>query len=1017
MKRLLAWGALWMLALTFGGLVCRAQTTEGAIQGRVTDPKGEPIAGAAVQVSGPSVQGFLGTATDLKGNYIVPFVPAGRSYEVKVTAEGYNTVIRRDITVPLGAMVQLPFVMSSGGSQIVVTSAAPIVNLKSTSTGATLSNQMIEAIPLARDSNQIAFLAPSAVNSGSSTPGMVSIGGSTGAENQYMVNGMNVTNTDLGTAAGTTVSRSIGNATDVNGTMLNFDFIQDLQVLTGGIPPEYGGAMGGVVNAITRSGGNEFHGSLYSYYWNSSLQAKGITYPYNQNLTGNAGYTRYDVGTDLGGYIIKDKLWFYAGYDYNRFREYTSLPAGSGDPYLYLNGKPAQSVFAGSEITDNNQINQQYALKITWNVNPNQKLALSFFGNQNRENLYSNLNTLNASSATYQLKDEPNNFSMQWNSTWSPSFFTEAVLSYHNSHQWQTFPSSASQNWAYSYINSSASYGGFRAYPSNQTDPAGYTYDPATGITDLLNGNYTPSLGGGGYGGVVKDKSEQLNLKSSNLFTFHGQHELSYGFQWDKRDYTPIFGLTGPTDFISPILHQPAIGGLQVQWAPAAYYGLPAGPNGQQYIYLASDYFTPMARPTTMKDTALWINDNWSLTQYFTLKIGLRYSQQYLAGDLAGGESINLKGNYAPRVGFTWDLAHNGKSKFFGFFGRYYQRVPADLAVRSLNNEKSGLEYFYNPNLTSFIPGISVILGGQGEEIQGQTPGLPVSTPLEAPYSDEYILGYEYQVAPNFKLGSRLIYRSLGRAIEDFSFDGAQTYIIGNPDKWTGIPVPGLNPDFTPNWKQIYFFPKPTRRYKAVEITADKRMSNHWQMGGSYVLSRLEGNYEGESSNDTLSGQLDPSNNAVYDLPQMLVNGNGLLPLDRTHVVKAYGSYLFENIPLELSANFQLQSGTPISKYLIFDWYASMAGLYAPRGTAGRTPTTWTLDMAAQYNFRLWKSNLGLRLDVFNVTNENKPVVLNEEYAHQPNAGGPVFLETGLFKKPWIAQSPRLVRLGLRWMF
>ncbi len=1016
MKQALKLSAVLVVALVLSGLGIWAQTTSGTIQGRVTDSKGQPVIGAVVHVSGPAVQGFLGTATDVNGNYTVPFVPAGHGYEVKVNAEGYNSVVRKNIDVPLGSAVQLPFELSAGETQITVTSSAPIINLKSTTTGVTLSSEMVDAIPIPRDSNQIVFLAPSAVLSGSSTAGNASIGGSTGAENQYMINGMNITNTDLGISS----NGSIGNGPNTNDTMLNFDFIQDMQVLTGGIPPEYGGAMGGVVNAITRSGGNEYHGSLYAYYTNATYSAKQTTYSYNNQLQGNAGHTQYDVGGDLGGYFIKDKLWFYLGYDYNRYKEYTALPT-TQDPYLQINGSGAESVFNGQQITNINQINQQYAFKVTWNISQNQKLAVSTFGNVDKEGRYGALDTLVASSSPWTLKDEPNNLSVQWNSTWSPKFFSEAVVSYHHEHQWQTFNNASAQNnWQYSYALTAGIYNGFHVYPSNQIDPSQYNFDQNTGVTDLLNNNYVNSLGGGGYGGVAKDESEQANVKLTNLFNWHGQHELSYGAQYDQRYYTPVFGLTGPTNFISPETHTAAIGGLFVQWAPAAYYDLPTGPQGQQYVYVAQDYFTPMDRPSQERSEALWINDNWSLTQFFTVKAGVRYSQQYIAGSLPGAESINLKGNFDPRVGFTWDTTHDGKSKFYGFYGRYTQNMPTDLAVRSLNNEVLGSEAFYNPNLTSFIPGASMIFGLSGEDIQGQTPGMPISTPIQSPSTDEYILGYEYQLAPSFRVGGRIVYRNLHQGIEDFSFNGARTYIIGNPSSWSGIPVPGLGPGWSLDHSKTYYFPHMTRRYTAVELTADKRYSNNWQLQASYVWSRLRGNYEGLSQNDTLTGQLDPGINATYDLPQFLVNGDGYLPLDRTNVGKVYGSYTFTNIPLVLSANFQIQSGTPISKYILVDWYGGAAGFFNQRGSDGRTPTTWTLDAAAQYNFKLWKTNLGLRLDVFNVTNENKPVVVNEYYGHQASVGGPIQIfnpATSLYGKPWVSQTPRFVRFSIRWTF
>jgi len=1002
MRNALRTSALFVLALALAGMGVWAQTTGGRIQGRVVDAKGNPIVGATVQVTGPSVQGMLGTATDLQGKYMIPFVPAGHNYKVKVTAEGYNTVIRSGIDVPLGSSVQLPFAMSGGQTEVTVTAAAPVVNLKTTESGATLSTQMIQSIPLQRNSGDIAYLAPTAVSSGSSTPGNASIGGSTGAENNYIINGVDVTNSGFGT----------------NGSALNFDFIQDMQVMTGGLPPEYGASMGGVVNAITRSGGNEFHGSLYTYYWSDSTQAKSETYPWAPNITGNAGYKQYDVGGDLGGYFVKDKLWFYVAYDYNRYKEYTSIPVGQqyGDQYLYLNGNPAQSVFAGQKITDSNSINPMYAFKLTWNINPNQKLAFTVFGNDRRSsyiggNNGAGLGTLSEASPAYQIKESPYNLSLQWNSTWTPKFFTEATLSYRHRKQTFSVPSSAANNWQYAYYFSSGVYGGFNALPKDNTIAPQFL----GGTAINLGSNYQTSYGAGGLGGVPKDTSEQARVKFTNLL---GNHELSYGFQYEKNEYTPNINLlSGPKNFVSPATGQTAVGGLFVQWLPIGFFSHPF-PNpdtsGSQYVYIAQDYFTQGQRPSSERYFAGWINDNWNITDYFMLKLGLRYNEEKLTGDLTG-LSIKLNNEWAPRLGFTWDVAHNGKSKLYGFAGRYYERVPTDIAIRGLNNEVSGFEYFYDPQLTQWT-GASSIYGSseliQGQTVPGQTSPLPVNSKLKGPYRDEYILGYDYQIRPDFKVGVSLHYRTLGRTIEDISFDGANTYVIANPGKWTGIPVPSLlSPGGT------VYFPKPVSIYKALQVTAEKRFSNNWQFGGSYVLSRLQGNYEGVSSNDTTTGQNDPNLNATYDLPDFLVNGYGLLPLDRTHQLKLYGSYAFQNIPLQLSANFQMVSGTPISKQVQVGWYGGAVGFYGQRGSAGRTPTTWDLDMGAQYNFNLFKSKLGLRLDVFNVFNEQKPTAVYQTWAQNVSFGGPNTIDNAHFKEPYLHQAPRLVRVALRWTF
>ncbi len=1006
MRNALRTSALFVLALALAGMGVWAQTTGGRIQGRVLDAKGNPIVGATVQVTGPSVQGMLGTATDLQGKYVIPFVPAGNNYKVKVTAEGYNTVIRSGIDVPLGSSVELPFAMSGGQTEVTVTAAAPVVNLKTTESGATLSTQMIQSIPLQRNSSDIAYLAPTAVSSGSSTPGNASIGGSTGAENNYIINGVDVTNSGFGT----------------NGSALNFDFIQDMQVMTGGLPPEYGASMGGVINAITRSGGNEFHGSLYTYYWSDSTQAKSDTYPWAPNITGNAGYKQYDIGGDLGGYFVKDKLWFYVAYDYNRFKEYTNIPVGQqyGDQYLYLNGHPAQSVFAGQKITDNNSINPMYAFKLTWNINPNQKLAFTVFGNDRRQSYIGGTNgaglgTLSEASPAYQIKESPYNLSLQWNSTWTPKFFTEATLSYRHRKQTFSVPASAANNWQYAYYFSSGVYGGFNALPKDNTIApqflGGNCHQPRQQLPDVLRRRRPWRRSEGHLRAGPRQVHEPAGQPRAVLRLPVPEERVHAQHQPAERPQELCLPCDGPDGRRRP-LRAVAAHRASCTTNPNPF----PNPNtsGSQYVYIAQDYFTQGQRPSSERYFAGWINDNWNITDYFMLKLGLRYNEEKLTGDLTG-LSIKLNNEWAPRLGFTWDVAHNGKSKLYGFAGRYYERVPTDIAIRGLNNEVSGFEYFYDPQLTQWT-GASSIYGSseliQGQTVPGQTSPLPVNSKLKGPYRDEYILGYDYQIRPDFKVGVSLHYRTLGRTIEDISFDGANTYVIANPGKWTGIPVPSLlSPGGT------VYFPKPVSIYKALQLTAEKRFSNNWQFGGSYVLSRLQGNYEGVSSNDTTVGQNDPNLNATYDLPDFLVNGYGLLPLDRTHQLKLYGSYAFQNIPLQLSANFQMVSGTPISKQVQVGWYGGAVGFYGQRGSAGRTPTTWDLDMGAQYNFNLFKSKLGLRLDVFNVFNEQKPTAVYQTWAQNVSFGGPNTIDNGLFKKPYLHQAPRLIRLALRWTF
>ena len=129
MRNALKLSALFVLVLALTGMTAWAQQG-GGLQGRVVDEAGQPVIGATIQVSGPAVQGFMGAATDTSGSYIIPFLPVGRGYEVKVEAPGYNTVIRKGIEIVLGATANLPFALSQGKTEIVVTAAAPTLDRK-----------------------------------------------------------------------------------------------------------------------------------------------------------------------------------------------------------------------------------------------------------------------------------------------------------------------------------------------------------------------------------------------------------------------------------------------------------------------------------------------------------------------------------------------------------------------------------------------------------------------------------------------------------------------------------------------------------------------------------------------------------------------------------------------------------------------------------------------------------------------------------------------------------------------
>ncbi len=986
MRNLLKWCALIVLIGAVSGFAAWAQSTGGGLQGRITDEAGEPVIGATIQVTGPSLQGFQGAATDSEGLYRIPFLPVGSGYSVKVEAPGYNTMIRKGFDVSLGTTISLNFELSQGTDVLDVIGSAPVVDTRTTETGAIISDQIINSIPLGRDSANIAYLAPSAVPNMRGVADMgPAIGGASGPENVYIVNGVDVT----------------GSGDALNLTTLNFDFIEATEVKTGGMDAEWGAATGGAINSVTKSGSNEFHGGMFLYYWSDDLGASERSLKSHTVTNQIEGQKIWDLGGFIGGYFIKDKLWFFLAYDYNK--EEQNWTAEGTDANVTLNGQPSYS-WARTSGYKNDIKNPQYAFKMTWNISPNHRAVFSFFGDQDKRTRYRSLN--NPSPIASATADDRKNWALsaQWNATWTPNFFTEALIARRSTKD-TTYPTNqaAMDNWGYYYRYGSGTYAGYQVIPTGPYN----SYDTSTRAIDL--GSYLPSLGGRTFLDV-KDVSDQLRLKFTNLFNAAGRHELVYGMQYYDINYDQDFNYTGPgfTELYAGnhFAGQTTQGGAVIRWQPS-------GSSSSGYLFRAQGFMNSQYKQTTQKYTAFHIQDNWNITDYFMLKLGVRYDKIDMKGGddvVAPGRKMKIDSQWAYRLGFTWDIAHNGKSKLYGFLGRYYERVPQDMAIRALSTEYFHFSYFEDYNLSIPVdhPGYHYTYGLDPTIITGG----PGGGGIKGAYNDEAIVGFQYEIAPDFSVGARAIYRSLGRAIEDISVDGANQYIVTNPGAWTDVWVPDVFGRVDGNGDPYrYKFPRPVRIYSALEITADKRFSNNWQLAGSYVMSRLKGNYEGLFSND--NGQLDPNITSKYDIPSLLINSYGLLPNDRTHNLKLYGGYHWD-FGLDLSARFQLMSGNPISALGADDAYGTNEGFSHRRGTAGRTPTIWFIDVGIQYNWKLGFSTLGFRADIFNLTNEQRTTRVDQTFNNVDTSPGQTY---PYFKEELAHQRARRMRLALRWTF
>ncbi|HWM85755.1 MAG TPA: TonB-dependent receptor, partial [Kofleriaceae bacterium] len=410
-----------------------------------------------------------------------------------------------------------------------------------------------------------------------------------------------------------------------------------------------------------------------------------------------------------------------------------------------------------------------------------------------------------------------------------------------------------------------------------------------------------------------------------------------------------------------------------------------------------------------------YIQDSWQIRPNVTLNAGLRYEQQtlFVAEDIQGQISpttggripevaFKLNNMFAPRLGVVYDWTQEGRSKVYGHWGRFFESVPMDINSRAYGGEVIALNFV---DLAGCDPADPV---GTCDE-EGQSLGTAslgggeslVTAGLDAQYLDEMVVGSEYEILPDLKIGAAYIRRDLGRVIEDVSTDGGNSYIIANPGDVDEAAVADLREEAMSadneadrnflNYKADAFegvaiFDKPKRTYNALQITAERRFTKSFFLSASYTYSELRGNYPGLFSHET--NQLDPNLTSMYDLPELMANRYGNLGADRPHLAKLDGFYrlmLDEVGFFTFGASARAQSGLPSSTLGAHGLYGEDESYVLQRGSGGRMGMTTRFDTHLAYGRAL---SDGMRLeafvDVFNVFNQQPELEVDETYTFQP---------------------------------
>jgi hypothetical protein len=968
-----------------------AQEQTGEIIGKVKDTEGGPLPGVAIEARCPSHIGLAAGITDEKGRYRLIGLTPG-TYSISFTLPGFQTLRREGILVRLGKTYSLEVTLSQAAieEEVTVVGESPVVDIKKSSTAVNIGKEMFDKLPRGRDFTSVVSVTTGGVND-EPLLGGTSMDGASGSENMFFVDGVDTTDMYSGTSA----------------QRVLFEFVEEVQVKSSGYAAEYGGSMGGVINVITRSGGNKYHGEASVYFRSDELQspprpdlrlnpldatqAEYITYPKDD-------WYQYEVGFSLGGYILKDRLWFFASF----MPRYTKT---SRTVNFLIDGQ--------DHTTGQRQYSYFGQVKLTVQPFSSLRVSASFINDY------------------YKWKGSL----AQLDGTGNPDYRYDIY-----GYEFPGWTASARADFiASNKLFLSLDGGYFRANRKQLVEPEGPRYyfsrsnagipgvDPSL-VRPRRWYNYSY---GDGYQTKRDIKTKlTINFDGTYFFDAIGEHVVKAGVQMVRVGH----------DLNDAYVYD----SYRLYWG-MDYNSFQLGIVPTTYGYLeVMEPLGELANTHSMR-WALFLQDSWTIANRLTLNFGIRMEKEDLPSysDLPEFQEppikFGFKDKIAPRLGFAYDVFGDNSLKLFASFGLYYD-VMKLLMAKTYGGFKRISHYYDIKTLdwTQFTETTHPDTSRPGlyehfESVNWMIPSFDYTQPDMKPYSKlEYTAGLQKQLGENLSLTVRFLHNRILWAIEDMGIlsDQGLFWYNGNPGSdWINqihweLEDPGIPPT-----------PKAKRNYYALNIGLDKRYSNNWMAGIHYTWSYLWGNFSGLASSDEW-GRTDPNLEHSFDAwflhyDQNLKESTGKLPTDRPHQLKVYGSYTFD-FGLTVGLSSLIMSGTPVSRRMLF-WGTY---IYYPLGrfSDGRTPLLTRTDLYLEYNLKLrGKYGLLLNANISNLFNHKISQRTYEYYNQQStHLGDPDILagfdyqelcaQQGVlldprFLKPYAYTPPIVVRLGIKFIF
>ena len=986
--RLLTTAALLLLSLP-----AAAQTTSG-VGGQVVESGTDaPVAGARVVATSDGLQGQQTALTDDAGQFELPLLPVG-TYALRVTRDGFQTSTLSGLAVKVEQPLRVRVALLQGdtGEVLEIRGQRPLLPVTRAQSGGVITRQQLSLIPYGRDSRGFEEAALAIPGVHKDAYGL-QVNGSGSPESQWLLDGVNVTNPAFG----------------IQGTRLIQDFVEEVEVKTAGYGAEFGRSTGGVVNVVTKSGGNEFHGSVFAHWSPVELARRRVGNLGEAISTQLSQAYNLDGGAELGGPLVRDRLWFFVGFapqvvarNWDRIISARLENGGSGAPSLDGAGNPLQVEVARKRYLER-QVAYNATGKLTFLLNENHTFSLAAWSTP-ASGSGPNAFVLNGNPSAGALNGNEGFFLQDTTSgaldlslryagkLLDSALLVEAAAGYHRERSHTNVIGLDGVPAAQLRDTPSVSF----RQPHNLLDPY-FLDDPAApgyqrsaqvqaacavradGFDPCPVNNYF--TGGANYLGDSTLQRFSSGLKVTGLFELFGHHQLKAGVDGSSDGYDQARTYSG-----GQVWYALASDGVRVdQFQAFRQFGLPDPANPGQPLYdparpghLLGDAPFSSTRNLSL---ATFVQDSWSIADLVVLNAGVRVERQKMYGDAAaldasGNRATLSLTNVMPRVGLSWDYTRRGLARAYASYGRFYEYVPLDVADRILTSEAQAVQTVdatscrvrSDPRTCAVVPGSFQFFGGAGS--------TPVDPKLQGQYLDEFTTGVQQQVVRDVVLGLEYVHKRIGRVIEDMSLDDGNTFFLSNPGE------PGKLGYQATTANGLVREPRPRRLYDGLTLSVNKPLSDGWLASASYTLSSLRGNYPGLFRAET--GQLNPNTLSEYDLISLLGNRDGPLPGDIPNSFKLDAASVRElgpNLSVSIGGALRADQGAPTNYLGAHPTYGEGEAYILPRGSGPRLPWTWQLDVRLGVRYRFDRGYaLDVTLDVFNLTNNRAVIAVDQNY-------------------------------------